>query len=380
MELYVLGQSFLRETPIEDYSSVIWTERYNTPGEFQLTLPASYAAVNALAEGSFIAEAGTKEVMMVDTQSIENGLLTVKGSTLLDFLQHRIIRTTKAHADKIWTLYELTPGQSMGEIVQQMCIGGSYLDDNLGVPNGLNEKIQNLAIGDTDSTGDPTGLPIDFGPVLDALQKIADTYSLGHRLFLDSATPSGYQLLYESYAGLDRTTGNYAGNEIVSFSPIMDTLAGLKELRSIKGFKTVAYAYAPAEDVLDLTGFFGQAFAPGVPGGNSGFNRRTLMVYDDNLKSSDLAGVGGGSASILDMISVLDEVAKNALANNNFTKVVDGEIVPQAGILYGYHYKLGDIVELQSATGEIQKARITEYIRTQDATGIKSYPTVTVIE
>jgi hypothetical protein len=66
--------------------------------------------------------------------------------------------------------------------------------------------------------------------------------------------------------------------------------------------------------------------------------------------------------------------------DNKFTKVVDGEIVPDIQFKYGVHYYLGDVVELQGNSGIVQNARVTEYIRTQDESGERAYPTVTVLD
>jgi hypothetical protein len=75
----------------------------------------------------------------------------------------------------------------------------------------------------------------------------------------------------------------------------------------------------------------------------------------------------------------LDIAAYNYLLNYTFTKAVDGEFVPQSPYIFGIDYFLGDVIELQGASGLIQNARVTEYIRSQDSTGEKAYPTVAVI-
>jgi hypothetical protein len=67
------------------------------------------------------------------------------------------------------------------------------------------------------------------------------------------------------------------------------------------------------------------------------------------------------------------------LSNNDRINVVDGEIVPNKQYTYGIDYGLGDLIELQGNTGAIQNAMVMEYIRTQDESGEKAYPTVEVI-
>jgi hypothetical protein len=78
----------------------------------------------------------------------------------------------------------------------------------------------------------------------------------------------------------------------------------------------------------------------------------------------------------------LDQRAKNALVNNNYVRMFDGTVVPQNGYAYGVgeDYYLGDIIELRGDTTTIQKARITEYTRSKDATGTYEYPTLSVID
>ncbi|HEY1247422.1 MAG TPA: hypothetical protein VGE97_00400, partial [Nitrososphaera sp.] len=58
---------------------------------------------------------------------------------------------------------------------------------------------------------------------------------------------------------------------------------------------------------------------------------------------------------------------------------VDGEIVPTSQFQYGKHYNLGDVIEVQGNTGAIQISRVTEYIRSQSASGEKSYPTLEAV-
>jgi hypothetical protein len=76
----------------------------------------------------------------------------------------------------------------------------------------------------------------------------------------------------------------------------------------------------------------------------------------------------------------LDQKAKDALANNNYVKLADGEVVPELTYTLGLDYGLGDIIELRNEDQTLsQKARITEIIRSQDDTGERAYPTLSVI-
>jgi hypothetical protein len=108
-------------------------------------------------------------------------------------------------------------------------------------------------------------------------------------------------------------------------------------------------------------------------GGYTGFDLRALLVLADDI-TTDM--VGSDPAVLLD---ILNSRANDALVTNRFVQAVDGEIVPESQIKYGVHYNLGDIIEVQGNSGAVNYARVTEYIRAQDATGEKAYPTVSVI-
>lgn len=389
MNLYTLNPTFVKQTLIDEFSSVVWTERYSSAGDVALVVDPTPNMIQTLAEGTFLALAGTKEVMIIENQSIENNLLTVTGTSLLEFLKNRIIRTTLNSAIRNWYITDKTAREAVTEIVEKMCVSSVYLDEprfNVGI-DGPYEKIPYLTVvvpvvsTDPEAPTEPTipSIQVPFGPVYDVLKTIAETFSIGIKLYLNNATEESYSLKFESYMGVDRTSAQTAV-PTVRFSPNLDSLTDIKELRSMSNYKNVAYTFAPG--VTDLGDHFGMAiegvFLAEPPTAEessavTGFNRRTLMVFCDDITSESV----GGSGTELD--EVLNQRARDALANNNYVKILDGEVIPQEDSQYGTHYVLGDIVELQGHSGFVQRARITEYIRSQDSSGERAYPTVSVI-
>lgn len=371
MELYTLDGNFLRRDVVDNFNSVVWTERYTKAGDFTLTLPASKENISKLVEGTFLALKGSKEVMIVETNNIEKGLLKCVGPSLLKFLDNRLIRYSSNHADRYYNV-TMSPGVAMGTVVNDMCVSGPYVSSTAYGIDGPREVIQGLQVVSMDSSVPAVALAIPYGPLYSPLEQLAETYQVGQKLELISASSAAYYLGYSTYKGKDRTSGQSV-NDRVRFSPNVDSLTNTKELFSIAGYKNVAYAFAPANPVAGVTQS-GVAYADGEAATAIGFNRRVLMVFADDLTTDKV----GGSASVL--LQVLNQRAKDALANNNYVKVVDGEVVPQVQYQFGRDYGLGDIVELQSLRGLLQKARITEYIRSQDQNGERAYPTISVID
>jgi hypothetical protein len=150
----------------------------------------------------------------------------------------------------------------------------------------------------------------------------------------------------------------------------MDSFTNIKELRSIAALKTLVYAFAPQNPD-------GLASTPGVSSLSgpqyTGFDLRALLVFADDI-TTDM--VGGSQQNL---INILNSRAYDALTSNRFSKAVDGEIVPNNQFQYGVHYNLGDIIEVQGNSGAVQTSRITEYIRAQDESGERGYPTVAML-
>lgn len=373
MELFTMGNGFYKEEVVDEFSSVIWTERYYGNSEFELVVPATTKMFETLKENKFVGLVGSEEPMIVDTVEVENGKLKVSGSSVLSWMNNRIIRTSSSHDERNWVIEGLTPGAIMMTIIQYMCIDSPYLDGSAptGIPNPWIYKIPGLVVFGWDNS-DPIipSYSVPFGPVYDAMKEIATTYEIGQKITY--APPgSGHDIMYSNYKGLNRT-GSQTANTAVRFSPSMDSLTDIKELHSVKEFKTDVFSFAGQLTALT------DGLQPGISSiytdsAVSGFDRRQRLLFVDDISSESIEG------DPLNLLIVLESRAKDDLSDHKIVKVVDGQMVPTAQYTYGTDYNLGDIVELEGYSGITQEARITEYIRTQDTSGEKAFPTVAII-
>jgi len=370
MDIYTLDENFLRQDVVDNFQSVVWTERYTKAGDVVLTVAPTQANIGKLSEGTFLALQGSKEVMQIQNALIDGGKLKLTGPSITQFLDNRVIRYSANHADRYYNL-TMAPGMAMAFLVSDMCISGPYVSSSAYGVDGPRQIMEGLYIAEMDTSGASVALAVPYGPLYTALAQLADTYQIGFQMFLESASPEAYYLGFRTYQGVDRTSGQSV-RPLVRLSPNVDSLTGLKELRSIEKYKNVAYAFAPSNPVAGVTQS-GVAYADNEAATSTDFKRRSLLVFADDLTTDKV----GGSAAVL--ISILNQRAKDALANNNYIKTVDGEVVPQSQFQYGRDYGMGDIVELQSFSGLLSRARVTEYIRTQDNTGERAYPTISVI-
>lgn len=371
MELFTLTRSFLREKVVDEFFSAIWTERYYGDGIVELVVPLTSKMVQMLPEGTFLGIDGSDEIMIIETTNIENKNLKLTGISLLSWLNNRFVRASALHEDRYFYLSGASVGATLWTLVYYMaCQGSPYLNGtiNTGITSPEQLVVPGLTLLGYDNSGSTIEVGVPYGPLYVALRNIATTYQVGIQIVLVSANDSGYVLGFRSYRGLDRTSGQIE-NPTVRFSPELDSLINIKELRSIAALKTRAYAFAPGNPD-------GLATVPGVSslsGSYTGFDLRALLVFAEDI-TTDM--VGGSSTNL---VNILNSRALDGLNANRYVMAVDGEIVPESQFQYGAHYNLGDIVEVEGYTGVIQNARVTEYIRSQDAAGQKAYPTIEMI-
>jgi hypothetical protein len=393
VDLYTLTDQFLSGEPVDEYVSAIWTERYFAKGDVRIVLPATEENMVKMADGTFLALRGTKEVMILETQSIEEGLLTVVGQTLPGFLDNRIAWFKNPaydppdNTDKIvdYSENDTTAGQFITSVVDKMIInpvpipGADYVPEaNLDWDF---EVIPNLEIGAIDTFGAPERFTFPIGPIYSGIETLAKQEGLGFTLYLDHADIfTGYVLMFKTYRGVDRSTGGT--HPLVRLTPDMDTLSGLKEVRSRANYKNVVYVWYKGELSVHYAN-------PELPK-PEGFDRRVLVIDAEGEpvgRKVVYAGFGpygsGGWSKVVvgpaELTAFREQNAKDALANYNYIQAIDGETSPNNNYVYGVDYGLGDIIELEGITGAMSKARITEYIRSEDNTGERQYPTISVL-
>lgn len=388
MDLYTLNDGFIAQDTVDGYVSAIWTERYSTAGDCQLVLPATQENLDKLADGTMLALRGSKEVMQLQTQSIENNTLTVVGNTITEFFNQRVVwyanPTDSTPENRIadYTVTSENLGQFMADVVGKMVIhpvtlGGAYAPADLNWPY---EAIAHLSLGSIDTSDAPARWSIPIGPLYDGLAKLASDNGLGISLYLDSADrTAGYSLKFKVYKGVDHSTSG--AGRLIRLTPSMDSITALKEIRSIANWKNVVYVY--------YQGIITKHLADPTQPEPEGFARRVMVTNAagepvGHAVTSRVGYAGYPNYTTIevgpaDIAAFREQNAKDALANNNYIRSIDGEATPISDYKFGIDYGMGDIIELESMTGLISKARVTEYIRSEDNTGEKGYPTISVI-
>lgn len=379
MDLYTLTPRFYFKYKIERYSSFIWTERNSAAGDFQIVMPPTPLWMNVLVPGCLVGMRGRRDIMIVENQSFENGLMTITGFGLLKFLNQRLawFKNPDYDADdsgedsKDTELYanydrdDLKPGQFIADVIDRLCIRPRPFDtpyDDIAL-DWAHDKIPHLSLGYVTNKGIRKPLSFPNGqPIYDALTELATREHVGIQLYLERANLStgDYVLRFRTHYGKDRTSSQ-TDRETVRFSPKLESLLDPKELRSNSEYKNVCY--------VNYKGNVTVHYAPHVRSAPVGFNRRVTYV---DISDKEIKAAKRPAART--------RAANAEFRKHRHTHQVDGQVISNlSDYQYGFDYQLGDIVEVEGHSGMIIKARVTEYVRSQDQYGPKVYPTLEIM-
>src|SRR5205809_1211100 len=120
MELYTLSREFEKEGIIENYSSLIWTERFYGDSEIELIFPVSLVVEVAqkLPLNSFLSLDESFEPMIVETVYREGNEVKVSGISVLSWLNNRFIRVVDQMQAKTWYLEDFKAGEILWLMIQ----------------------------------------------------------------------------------------------------------------------------------------------------------------------------------------------------------------------------------------------------------------------
>ena len=364
MDLVTLNSDYQPEKLVENYDSLIWTERFNGVGEFQITTGDVERFMNLLPEGQVVSLRETNVPMIVETHKIERKknsptVLTIMGREFTSILDRRVSLKNLAGGSEEWTVVAKIPSDAAYYAIVTICVEGVLNPLDIFPTN----KVVFATPDDYLTTPGPIRqFTISRGNLLSTVQTFLQTEDKEDPT-TDPPTPklephgiravrpniSGSAVTIQIYTGIDRTQEVY-------FDGTRDLLGDGTYLFSKVGSATTAYV---------LSGWNSHV----INAKNeelSGFDRRVILV--------------DGTTSGVTEEDALIQHGKSSLTEAKQIAIFDGSINQDLTLyVFGVDYGLGDIVKLVGDYGLSEKARVTEYIRSEDATGVKAYPTLETI-
>lgn len=361
MEWHTLDANLKRDTVIEGFTSFIWTERYNSWGDFEIVTVSTPEARRQLQPGVLLGMDASYRVMIIETTEeklAEDGTktLTVTGRSIESWLDDRVSYYTflGLSGNPKWNISSMTPADMAFYIFQQIC-EVNKLDAQDDIPF-YHTQPGPLPAGSIAPPSTPITMAFDPATLYTHISSICQPYNLGFRLYKDGDTGNIY---FDIYTGDDRTSGQTIRPAVI-FSPNLESVSETTTLTSFAGFKNVAYVFAQNGSAV--------VYATGYSSSTPPLLRKVLLV--------DASDIDTAAGTILDV--ALELKGEQALMDNRRTYALDGVITPDQPYIYGVDYNLGDMVEFRSDDGFINDMLVTEQIFISDDQGERSYPTLMV--
>lgn len=205
---------------IDEFSSLIWIRRYQTPGEFELRTPYAVESKNLLIPENIVQKFDGDEVVeagVIENLQMNKDQIVVKGRFLESYLERRLIKETQ--------YYTGNAEDSLRRIVSNM-VPIPLL--TLGADRGLSERLEFQAT---------------YKTVLSIVQKVCKGTTLGFRIRPDF---SSRNLYFEVYKGVDRTSSAAAK---VIFSEKYDNLLNEVYTYDSTNYRTKVFVTQLVNDV-----------------------------------------------------------------------------------------------------------------------------------
>lgn len=351
VDVYVLDSSFSIIGVIDTYSSLIWTDRYDEAGDFELVVPADSNVLSLLAIGNYLEKQDSEHVMIIEgietvTDPDDFNKFIFTGRSLESILERRII----------WPQTNLSGNLQTGVISLITSNIINPADSSRAIPrfqtiSSTDEAVTNLTLT-AQYTGDN---------LYDAVTDICKVFGIGFKITL-----SGGKFTFQLYSGVDRSY-DQTENPYVVFSPEFDNIISSDFVESFKEYKNVSYIAGEGEGTDRISTTTGTA---------TGIDRRELFVDARDLSRT----TDSGEMTIQEYTNKLKERGDENLAEYKTLRVFDSEIDYRTNFIFNEDYFIGDIVQVVNEYGLSAKYKICEIIENYDENGHNIYPSFAIID
>lgn len=351
MNLFVLDQEFNRIAVVDNYESMLWVDRYNEPGEFEIYSAVTQDLLQYPLINNYIQIAESEKVMIIEDLAIESDAesgnkIRITGRSLESLLDRRCITAVTNITGSLQN--------SIKSLLQSTIIAPT--DGDRKISNFIFEDNLNAEIVDLTFENQYTGKS-----VLEIVQEMCKSKDIGFKIILNSSN----QFVMSLYKGTDRS---YDQNVLpyVVFKPSFDNVIESDYNEKSSDSKTFVYIHAQynegttTKDVLRTTG------------SGTGILRREFYT-DSSITKED-------GMSVNAFYSKIDQEASNVLDDYKVKKTFSGKYETSSMFTYEKDFFLGDVCQVANEYGMESTSRVTEYMWSISSSGIEHYPTFTPIE
>lgn len=353
MDLYIKDTNFKDIFILDTYNSLIWTERYNECGDFEIYTRMNSDILNYIKQDYYVSRNDSECIMIVEKILIQSDIedgdkLTISGRSLESILDRRIIWGQKALTGKLQDSIK------------------TILTENIISPNNIKRKINNFIFEETDDE-EITSLNIEAqylgDNIYDVISSLCKERSIGFKITLNSDN----QFVFKMYSGKDHSY-EQTENPYVIFSQSFDNLLSSNYLESKSSLKNVTLVGGSGEGASKKFTEVGTI---------SGIERREIYTDASGISSEK---EDGSQYTEEEYIAQLYQKGNEELSKNKITVSFEGEAETKIMFKYGSDFFNGDVVQIIDSYGHDARARVYEIVTSEDESGFAVYPTFSMIE
>ena len=348
MEMYVLNQRFEKIALIDAYESLLWTDRYGKPGEFEIYTPVADFALQYPVADNYLQIKESEHTMVIEDTTIESNVETgnhikITGRSLESILDRRIV----------WTQTDISGNLQNG--IKRL------LTENIINPSDPSRRIPNFIFEDS-TDPEITGLTMENqytgDNLLDIVQTLCETNEIGYKILLSDEG----NFIFSLYKGIDRSYRQEALPFVV-FKPSFENIINSNYAELNSEAKTITLVAGEGE---------GSSRVTRVVGTGSGLLRKELYTDARDIQSEGM--------STSEYYAKLDQRGSEKLKENKIKKTFDGECETTRMYVYKRDFDMGDCVQVANEYGMESPTRVVEYIWSSSAQGTTSYPTFEALD
>lgn len=351
MDIFVLNQNFETIDIIDNYESLIWTDRYSAYGDFELYLPMQIDLLWTLQKDNYLYINESEHVMIIEdfeitTDSEVGGRLMVTGRSLESILARRIVWGQKTYSGTVQAIIK----KMITEAIISPSISARKID-NFIFQETSDESVNGESI-EVQFTGDN---------LYEAVTLLCQVVGAGFKITLDENN----NFVFSLYSGEDRSYEQDA-NPYVVFSPSFENIIDSNYIETNSNYRNVTLVAGEGEGSSRKTVTVGSA---------SGLSRREVFTDARDISST----TQDGTLTTTQYNKQLTARGNENLSEYVVTTAFEGRAEATRMFRYGEDFFMGDIVQIANEFGMESRAHITEIIRSQSESGLEIYPTFETI-
>lgn len=352
MDIFILNQNFEAIDIVDNYESLIWTDRYYKYGDFELYIPMHRSLLESLKKDHYLYIRDSEHLMIIEdfeiTTDAEVGShLRVVGRSLESILDRRIVWGQKTYSGNVQAIIK------------------SMITDAIISPEIESRKIENFIFQDSSDesvNGDSIEVQFTGDNLYDAVSLLCQMVGAGFRIILDSDN----NFVFSLYSGQDRSYTQDT-NPYVVFSPSFENIIDSRYIETNSNCRNVTLVAGEGEGSERKTITVGDV---------SGLLRRELFTDARDISSQ----TDEGTLTDEQYNAQLTERGNTTLQEYTTSTAFDGKAETTRMFRYGEDFFMGDIVQIANEFGMEGRAYITAIIRSQNEQGLAVYPTFETID